>query len=171
MDDQSAATPPEAPADLHAVVERFDHVSIAVWDIRAALPMVELMGGTFRQGGDVAGFRWAQWTLPGPAKLELIQPLDPDDAGNFLVRFLRDRGPGLHHMTFRVLNLLEAVDQARAMGFTVTGVSPHGDWKEAFIHPRSSHGTLIQLAEWDDSKPDPGASTVLEDVIGSRNGE
>ena len=69
-------------------------------------------------------------------------------------------------MTFRVNNLLEAVIHARDLGFDVTGVSPEGDWKEAFIHPKSSHGTLIQLAEWDDTKPDPSASTVLDDVIG-----
>lgn len=157
---------PEPPPQLAAVVDRFDHVSIAVWDIRAALPVVELMGGRFLRGGDVTGFRWAQWALPGTGKLEMIQPLDTADTDNFLVRFLTERGPGLHHLTFRVTNLLEAVIHARDLGFDVTGVSPDGDWKEAFIHPKSSHGTLIQLAEWDDTKTDPTASTVLEEVLG-----
>lgn len=164
--------PPDDPAvrtevlgALDGVIDRFDHVSIAVWSIREALPLVDLMRGSFRQGGDTASFRWAQWNLPGPAKLEMIQPLDPDDADHFLVRFLNERGPGLHHLTFRVHDLLAAVVHARDMGFDVTGVSPDGDWKEAFIHPRSSHGTLIQLAEWDDTKPDPGATTRLEDVL------
>ena len=160
----------ETPRELRGVVDRFDPVSIAVWNIRAALPVVELMGGRFRQGGDVTGFRWAQWNLPGTGKLEMIQPLDPSDDSNFLVRFLKERGPGLHHLTFRVHSLVEAVIHARDMGFDVTGVSPDGDWKEAFIHPKSSHGTLIQLAQWDDAKPDPGASTRLEDVIGPNVG-
>ena len=158
---------PETPSELAPVVDRFDHVSIAVWDIRAALPVVELMGGRFLRGGDVTGFRWAQWALPGTGKLEMIQPLDATDEENFLVRFLEERGPGLHHLTFRVHNLLEAVIHARDMGFDVTGISPEGDWKEAFIHPKSSHGTLIQLAEWDDRKPDPTASSVLADVLGT----
>jgi methylmalonyl-CoA/ethylmalonyl-CoA epimerase len=124
------------------------------------------MGGRFVQGGDTERFRWAQWALPGHGKLELIQPLDPSAADDFLTRFLRDRGPGLHHLTFRVHDLLDAVDAARAMGFEVTGVSPDGEWKEAFVHPRSSQGTLIQLAEWDDSRLEPGAFTNLEDLIG-----
>jgi len=128
--------------------------------------MVELMGARFREGGDEIGFRWAQWHLPGSGKLEMIQPLDPDDGDNFLVRFLRERGPGLHHLTFRVHNLTDAVIHARDMGFDVTGVSPTGDWKEAFIHPKSSHGTLIQLAEWDDTQPDTESSPRLEDVLG-----
>jgi methylmalonyl-CoA/ethylmalonyl-CoA epimerase len=157
---------PEVPPQLSSVVDRFDHVSIAVWDIRSALPVVELMGGRFLRGGDVTGFRWAQWALPGAGKLEMIQPLAGSDEENFLVRFLTERGPGLHHLTFRVTNLLEAVAHARDLGFDVTGISPEGDWKEAFIHPQSSHGTLIQLAEWDDTKADPTASTVLEAVLG-----
>ena len=151
---------------MAAIVDRFDHVSIAVWSIRDSLPVVELMGGRFLQGGDVDEFRWAQWALPGNGKLEMIEPLDADDTASFLVRFLEERGPGLHHLTFRVPDLLKAVDAARSMGFDVTGVSPEGDWKEAFVHPRSAQGTLIQLAEWDDSRPDPGASTNLEDVLG-----
>jgi methylmalonyl-CoA/ethylmalonyl-CoA epimerase len=155
------------PDALRPIVDRFDHVSIAAWDIRDALPLIELMRGEFYQGGDEASFRWAQWHLPGSGKVEVIQPLDRSDAENFLVRFLADRGPGIHHLTFRVNDLLDAVAHARAMGFEVTGVSPEGAWKEAFIHPRSTVGTLIQLAEWDDSRPDPGAWTRLEDVIGS----
>ncbi len=158
---------PETPSQLAEVIDRFDHFSIAVWDIRAALPVVELMGGRFLRGGDVTGFRWAQWALPGNGKLEMIQPRDAADGENFLVRFLEDRGPGLHHLTFRVHNLLDAVAHARTMGFEVTGISPEGEWKEAFIHPKSAHGTLIQLAEWDDRKPDPTSSSVLADVLGT----
>jgi methylmalonyl-CoA/ethylmalonyl-CoA epimerase len=157
----------DAPSEsTDPVVDRFDHVSIAAWDIRDALPLIELMGGEFYQGGDEAAFRWAQWHLPGSGKIEVIQPLDRSDADNFLVRFLSDRGPGIHHLTFRVHDLTGAVAHARTMGFEVTGVSPEGAWKEAFIHPRSTVGTLIQLAEWDDSRPDPGASTRLDDLIG-----
>ena len=99
----------DVPQDLNTIVDRFDHVSIAVWDIRDALPVVELMGGRFLQGGTTEQFRWAQWTLPGHGKLEMIQPLDAAATDDFLTRFLRDRGPGLHHLTFRVHDLLDAV--------------------------------------------------------------
>lgn len=144
----------ELLAGLNGLVEKFDHVSMAVWRIEDVLPLIDLMGGTFRSGGDVpARFRWAQWHLPGHGKLEVVQPLDPDDPDHFLVRFLRTRGPGLHHLTFKVTNLLEAVDRARDLGFDVVGVSTDRWWKEAFLHPMSAQGVLIQLAEWSDQPP------------------
>lgn len=151
-------------AHLEDLVERFDHVSAAVWDIDGALPMVEVMGGRYRNGGDSArgGFRFAQFRLPGGAKLELIQPLDGAGPDHFLVRFLRSRGEGIHHLTFKVLDLHRAVARARDLGFDVVGVDDSDPgWKEAFVHPRSAHGVLIQLAEWEDG-PEPGDAAVAD---------
>ena len=158
---------PDLVTGLGGLVERFDHVSLAVWNIEETLTLVGLMGGTFRSGGDVpARFRWAQWDLPGHAKLEIVQPLDPDDPAHFLVRFLRTRGPGLHHLTFKVTNLAEAVNRARALGFEVVGVSTDRWWKEAFVHPMSAQGVLVQLAEWtEQANPPP---VTLEAVLAGR---
>lgn len=158
---------PDLVAGLGGMVERFDHVSLAVWNIEDALTLVSLMGGRFRSGGDVpARFRWAQWDLPERGKLEIVQPLDPDDSDHFLVRFLRARGPGLHHLTFKVTNLLEAVDRARVLGFEVVGVSTDRWWKEAFVHPMSAQGVLVQLAEWTEHLDPP--SVTLEAVLAGR---
>lgn len=147
-------------------VERFDHVAVALWDVATMLPSVELLGGRYRNGGDVhgAGFRWVQFHLPGAGKLELLQPLDVEDESNFLVRFLRTRGEGVHHLTFKVTDLPAAVAEARDRGLEVVGVDTSGSWKEAFIHPASNHGVLVQLAEWDDeTMPEPRAS--LAEVV------
>ncbi|NNC75949.1 MAG: VOC family protein [Acidimicrobiia bacterium] len=148
------------------VVERFDHVAIAVWDVGTMVTLVELLGGRFRDGGDVesAGFKWVQFHLPGAGKLEVLQPLDADDSDHFLVRFLEDRGEGLHHLTFKVTDLEAAVAEARSRGFEVVGVDTSGAWKEAFLHPASTRGVLIQLAEWDDADP-PEPRASLADVL------
>ncbi|RPI23238.1 MAG: VOC family protein [Actinobacteria bacterium] len=137
--------------DLHDVIERLDHVSIAVWDIAAAAHLPDLLGGRFRDGGlsHRRDFRWAQWDLPF-GKLEMIAPIDPG-GDNFLTRFLREHGEGPHHLTFKVGDIEHAVARAEELGFEVVGRNTeHDGWKEAFIHPRSSHGVLIQLAEFDD---------------------
>ncbi len=150
-------------ADL---VERLDHVSVAVRDIRAAAGVAELLGGRFRDGGSSFGrdFRWAQWDLPG-GKLEMIAPVDLDDEGNFLVRFLRERGEGLHHLTVKVSDLERAVELARAGGYEIVGVDVTNEgWKEAFVHPRSAAGVLIQLAEFTDGPPPP--PKTLDEVLG-----
>jgi methylmalonyl-CoA/ethylmalonyl-CoA epimerase len=144
--------------ELGDTIERFDHVSIAVRDIRSAAPLATLMGGTFFDGGlnHVGDFRWVQWVLPG-GKLEMIEPVDPGDAHNFLVRFLEERGEGVHHVTFKVTDIEKAVDRARVLGFDVIGLDlSYEFWKEAFVHPKGAHGVLVQLAEWTDEPPPPG---------------
>lgn len=151
--------------DLGDVIERFDHVSVAVYDIATAAPLAALMGGTFFDGGlnHVGDFVWAQWELP-LGKLEMIEPLDADDGENFLARFLRERGEGVHHLTFKVTDIEAAVERARGLGFDVVGVDVSYDpWKEAFVHPKDAHGVLIQLAEWTDLPP-PGGRT-LDDAL------
>lgn len=141
------------PIDLGAVVERFDHLSIAVSNIRGALPLVGMLGGKFRDGGDSqpGQFRWVQFDLPGTAKLELITPLDPTAADNFLVRFLDTNGEGAHHITLKVTDIKDAIRTAEGLGLKVVGVNlSNPNWREAFIHPKSANGVLVQLAEWPD---------------------
>jgi methylmalonyl-CoA/ethylmalonyl-CoA epimerase len=140
----------EVVDQLGTVIERFDHVSMAVQDIEAAEPLITLLGGEYFDGGanPWGNFSWAQYSLPGWGRLELIAPL-VDDPDHFIRRFLTERGEGLHHLTFKVYDINEAVERATEMGFTVTGFDDRlDDWKEAFIHPRSSHGVLIQFAEF-----------------------
>ncbi|MFQ5555345.1 MAG: VOC family protein [Acidimicrobiia bacterium] len=156
----------ELADSLADIIERFDHVSIAVHDLAAALSLPRLMGGEFLDGGDIpsAGFKWVQFTLPGDAKLELIQPLPGAGPDNFLVRFLEAKGEGVHHVTLKVSNLLEAVSRAEAMGFTVVGVdASHRSWKQAFVHPKTAAGVVVQFAQWTDSVDTTGRT--LEDVL------
>ena len=147
--------------------ERFDHLALAVRDIRAVLPLLQLMGGVYRTGGrhPTAGFTWVQFMLPGDTKLELLTPADPSDGDHFLNRFLEGRGEGPHHVTFKVRDLRTAVAATRRAGYEVVGESYGGSWQEAFVHPATAHGLLIQLAQWDDGVAAP--PRALEDVLES----
>lgn len=138
------------PVESVASVDRFDHVSMAVHGFDDAAPLLSLMGATHIDGGYAAAgdFHWVQYELPGGGRLELIAT-DSSDEGHFINRFLRDRGPGLHHLTFRVDDIAAARDDALARGFEVVGYDDSdSSWKELFLHPRSSNGVLIQLAEF-----------------------
>lgn len=155
---------PSGPADIGApppalahVIERFDHVAFAAADARTALPLMSLLGAGYLTGGHhpTGGFRWLHFVAPGGLKLEIVAPFDPTDRDHFLVRFL-DRGGrsqplgGVHHLTFKVHDLDVAVSEATARGYDVVGLTPpDSGWREAFLHPRSTDGVLIQLAQWD----------------------
>jgi len=137
---------------LQDVIERFDHVSIAVRNIDDAQTLVNLLGASHLDGGlsPAGDFRWVQFDLPGSGRLELISPAVDDD-NHFLNRYLNEHGEGLHHLTFKVPSLEDAVARANELGFTVVGIDDSDPaWKEAFLHPQSANGVLIQLAEFTD---------------------
>jgi hypothetical protein len=97
-------------------------------------------------GGPNVAFRGGQWRFANGALLELIEPSGPP--GGFLERFLAARGPGIHHVTFKVPELSAAIARCRALGYELVGVSDaHPAWKEAFLHPKQAQGIVVQLAE------------------------
>ncbi|MBI4247595.1 MAG: VOC family protein [Candidatus Rokubacteria bacterium] len=128
---------------------RFDHVAIAVPRIADALPvLVGRFGGVPERGAPSRGFRWGAWTFAGGGRIELIEPMGAD---GFLHRFLAQRGPGVHHVTFKVSDLAEACDRARAQGYEIVGYDDSRPaWKEAFLHPKQALGIVVQFAQSSD---------------------
>lgn len=138
---------------LGDLVERFDHVSMAVGSIAEADRFTALVAGEpFDAGVSETGqFRWAQYRMPGGSVLEMIAPLDQSDVDHFINRFIAERGEGLHHVTLKVTDLASAVAAAEALDFEVVGRDDSDPaWKEAFVHPGSANGVLVQLAEFSD---------------------
>jgi methylmalonyl-CoA/ethylmalonyl-CoA epimerase len=124
----------------------FDHVAVALHAIKPALKLFrDGLGGEYLMGGDVEDtWRWVQLRFPGGGKVELLEPL----GDGFLSRFLEKRGEGLHHITFKTDDIHAAIADLEARGYELVDVDiedPH--WKEAFLRPSKSHGTLIQIAQ------------------------
>ncbi|TFG94175.1 MAG: hypothetical protein E4H11_07250 [Myxococcales bacterium] len=126
---------------------RLDHVAIAVPDATLAPSfLVGELGARRHDAGPGVGFRWWQWRFEGGGVIEILEPDGPP--GGFLHRFLAARGPGVHHVTFKVPDLHAAARRARDHGFEVVGQSEaFPGWKEAFLHPRQAQGIVVQLAE------------------------
>jgi methylmalonyl-CoA epimerase len=128
-------------------IKRLDHVCWAVRELDDALPMLtEALGMRVvnRWQSDEQGYRGVSLEVPGGgADFELLAPLGED---GFLSRFLRERGPGLHHLAFEV----EEIDRA-ARAISDQGIEPFrgvrrsGGWAETYIHPRDSGGVLFQF--------------------------
>lgn len=142
-------------------ITKLDHVAVAIWKVDEHLPfLTQLFGmkvvGRFRSEEE----RYAGVTLDVPgsnAQWELVEPTSDD---GFLARFLRERGPGLHHVTFQVEDVEKAAETLRARGIEpFGGVRVGSTWKELFIHPRDAAGVLIQLYEgyWDSQAQQEGS--------------
>ena len=136
--------------DLRDYIVKFDHTAIGVASIADALPLYrDLLGGKEAGHGiaEEKGFQAAQLVYPNGSKIELIAPAGED---SFMHKFLRERGPGVHHLTFIVRNIEECVAHLKGLGYRVVGEDYRNpQWKEAFISPLSANGTVVQLAETD----------------------
>jgi methylmalonyl-CoA/ethylmalonyl-CoA epimerase len=142
-------------------ITKLDHVAMAVRKIDEHLPfLTELFGmkvvGRFRSEDE----HYAGVTLDvpgGSTQWELVEPTSDD---SFLARFLTERGPGLHHVTFQVENVEKAAEILRARGIEpFGGVRVGPTWRELFIHPRDGGGVLIQLYDgyWSCQPPSEGS--------------
>lgn len=119
----------------------------------AAEVLVGALGGVPYEGGPGPGYTGAQWRFEAGARLEVIEPAGDD---GFLHRFLRARGPGIHHVTFIVPDIAEAARSATAMGYDVVGYNDSfPSWKECFLHPKQALGIVVQMAQ----KSDGGENT------------
>ena len=126
-----------------------DHLGFAVRDIEEA---VEFYSRAF----DVA--EWERIEMPernmavavarvGETLLELIAPTS--DAAAF-AKFLRERGPGIHHVAYRVDDIVAALADVKARGILLVDEQPrpgmHGTLT-AFLHPKSTMGVLVELVQ------------------------
>lgn len=139
-----------------------DHVGIAVGDLAAATAFYrDVLGLEVGTSEDVASQQVrAHVVRAGAAAVELLEATAP---GSAIARYLERRGPGLHHITFRVADLDEALARLRARGVRLIDEVPRpgaGGTRVAFVHPSAAHGVLVELAEPAATGPTLGVRTL-----------
>jgi methylmalonyl-CoA mutase, C-terminal domain len=79
--------------------------------------------------------------------LELLEPIHVDSP---IAAFLAKRGPGLHHIAYRVSDIEAALLEAKALGYRLIDETPrrgaHGK-RIAFLHPKQTGGVLTELCQ------------------------
>lgn len=145
-----------SPTRARIVGAQLDHVAFGLERLEDATDtLVGLLGGTPHEGGPNLEFTGGQWEFERGARIEVIVPNDAPNG--FMKRFIEARGPGVHHVTFKVPDIYFAREQAEAMGYLVTGFNDSYEaWKEMFLHPKSAHGIVVQLAQTLPDIPDEG---------------
>lgn len=126
---------------------RIAHLGVAVESIDAALAFYRDVLGLAPGHPEVAdGARIV--SLPfGESEVELLEPLTPDGP---IAKFLAKRGPGIHHVCYRVPDLDAAMAACRAAGYRLVDEVPRtgaGGHRIAFVHPKATAGILIELTE------------------------
>ena len=129
-------------------VQYVDHIGIAVHDLEASMSFFQRVFGV-PQGEikELADQGVIATLLPlGQTRLELLQPLSPENA---VGRFLERRGEGLHHLAFHVDHVADKLQVLSGQGLELLDKEPREGLSGiiAFIHPRSVHGILTELVQ------------------------
>lgn len=128
-------------------VPRIAHVGIAVPDLQAALGFYRDVLGVVPRAPETADGATIVALSFGDSEVELLTPLTPDSPiGKFLAR----RGPGIHHICYRVPDLDSAMAACRAAGYRLIDEVPRrgaAGRRIAFIHPKATEGILLELTE------------------------
>ena len=119
----------------------FDHLVIRVSDLDKGIETYrDCLGLTLDRTDqtDALGVKQAFFNLPGGGFIEVVAPIDPDGA---VARSLESRGEGIHTIAFAVDDLEAASAAMKEAGAQLIGEGG----PQVFVHPRSTHGVLLQL--------------------------
>ncbi len=126
---------------------RVAHIGIAVSDLDTALAFYRDVLGLMphppetADGADIVSLSF------GDVEVELLTSDDPTSP---ITKFLAKRGPGIHHVCYRVPDLDAALAACRAAGYRLVDDTPRigaGGHRIAFLHPQGTGGILLELTE------------------------
>ncbi|MEW6666458.1 MAG: VOC family protein [Thermodesulfobacteriota bacterium] len=128
------------------MIKRFNHVGIAVKDLKKAIAFFEEIYGAKVLRRDRYEEQLFETALVGVGdmRLELIAGLSPE---SLIARFIKDRGEGIHHMSLEVDQFDQVIQDFKARGLKIVGETEKEGFKAAFIHPLKNLGILTEIIE------------------------
>lgn len=126
---------------------RIAHIGVAVPNLEDALAFYRDVLGLAPHPPEVADGANIVALSFGESEVELLAPREPDSP---IAKFLAKRGPGIHHICYRVADLDAALAACRAAGYRLVDEVPRrgaGGRRIAFVHPKSTAGILLELTE------------------------
>lgn len=138
-----------APKALEGVVKGIHHVAIAVTNLREARQAYEGALGLAASEPEFVPEQKVNVLVlyAGTQRIELVEPASADSP---VQKFLDTRGPGIHHVAWKVDDCARAIAALKAKGLRMIDDAPRpGSHKTtiAFVHPKSTGGVLMELVQ------------------------
>jgi methylmalonyl-CoA/ethylmalonyl-CoA epimerase len=121
----------------------FDHLVVRVNDIDEGIATYQDQLGLTLDRTDEhegLGIKQAFFNLPNGGFIEIVAPTSPDSA---VGKALAGRGEGMHTIAFEVDDVAATSAAMKEGGARLIGEGG----PQVFVHPKSSHGILLQLSE------------------------
>lgn len=129
-----------------AKVTKINHIAIAVNDIEESLAFwQDALGLSLSHIEDVPSQKATVALIPtGDSEVELVRPTDETTG---VAKFLKERGPGMHHLCLEVDDIDGMLEQLKQKGVRLINETAQvlPGRKMAFIHPKSANGVLVEL--------------------------
>jgi methylmalonyl-CoA/ethylmalonyl-CoA epimerase len=138
------------------MLEKIDHIGIAVPDIDAAVEEYRTLFGvepSHREVVESDGVETVMFEV-GESRIEL---LGVAGRSSQIANFLEKRGGGIHHVAYGVQDVQETLDRLAGDGVRLLDTAPRkgaGGRLVAFVHPKAVGGVLTELCQ-----PDPDAAS------------
>ena len=131
------------------MIKRIDHVAIAVRSLEETVKFyADRLGLPFSHISDEPEQHAQVAFFPlGGSEVELVQPTDSESG---LSKWLDKRGEGLHHICLEVDDIDAVLARLKANGVQLINETPvknSAGRRLAFVHPKATHGVLIELYE------------------------
>lgn len=130
-------------------LEKIDHIGIAVLDLEESIRIYTDLFGREPDERFVLPSEKVEIAFfqAGESSIELLQPVARDSA---IAKFLDRKGPGIHHICYRVIDLESSRKELIDKGYRCIDEIPrkgaHGT-KVCFFHPKDMGGVLVELSE------------------------
>jgi methylmalonyl-CoA epimerase len=137
------------PARPPGLLTEIDHVAVAVRDLSAAVAWYEEVFGATVAHRERVERDGVEEVLLAVAD-SYVQLLTPTREDSTVARFLDQRGEGIHHVGYRVDDCAVALQAIKDHGGRVIDEAPRPGSRGttvAFVHPKASFGTLIELVQ------------------------
>lgn len=130
-------------------LSHIEHIGIAVKDLEASIRYYEdVLGLTCYAIEEVKDQKVkTAFFQVGQTKIELLESTDEEGP---IGKFIEKRGQGVHHLAFAVNNIEGALKELDEKGVALIDKSPRKGAEGldiAFLHPKSTHGVLMELCE------------------------
>ena len=128
---------------------RIDHIGVAVDDLDAALALYQQAFGMPVAHRETVTEQGVEAVLldVGDCHVELLRALGPETP---VGKYLERKGPGLHHVAYRVDDIDAALDELKQREVELIDRQPRigiRGSRVAFLHPKSTGGVLTELVE------------------------
>ena len=127
-----------------------DHIAIAVKSIDASEKFYQDLGLTFSAKREIVAeqkVKTAFANIDVNAHIELLEPTDPEST---MQKFIDTKGEGIHHICFKVKDVVAKTDELIRKGYRFIYPAPRlgaGGCLVNFMHPKSTGGVLIELSQ------------------------